>query len=145
MLVFRVALLHEFFILLLFFHTTYITGRHIYRCFKFSRFMTLCATLGRHEAHQGRHRTGFRIVRQGKTFVALPKFNNDRNTNLNAKIDTSYLNLAPCYVTAPNLNSTRRVSDCCHPQDNNGTIENEELRGFLKDLLELVKKVSIET
>lgn len=25
-------------------------------------------------------------------------------------------------------------------QDNNGTIENEELRGFLKDLLELVKK-----
>lgn len=28
------------------------------------------------------------------------------------------------------------------PQDNNGTIENEELRGFLKDLLELVKKVS---
>ncbi|KAG8240195.1 hypothetical protein J437_LFUL016692 [Ladona fulva] len=24
--------------------------------------------------------------------------------------------------------------------DNNGTIENEELRGFLKDLLELVKK-----
>lgn len=27
-------------------------------------------------------------------------------------------------------------------QDNNGTIENEELRGFLKDLLELVKKVS---
>lgn len=28
-------------------------------------------------------------------------------------------------------------------QDNNGTIENEELRGFLKDLLELVKKVCI--
>jgi hypothetical protein len=28
-------------------------------------------------------------------------------------------------------------------QDNNGTIENEELRGFLKDLLELVKKVGI--
>lgn len=28
-------------------------------------------------------------------------------------------------------------------QDNNGTIENEELRGFLKDLLELVKKVDI--
>lgn len=27
-------------------------------------------------------------------------------------------------------------------QDNNGTIENEELRGFLKDLLELVKKVT---
>ncbi len=27
-------------------------------------------------------------------------------------------------------------------QDGNGTIENEELRGFLKDLLELVKKVS---
>lgn len=27
------------------------------------------------------------------------------------------------------------------PQDNNGSIENEELRGFLKDLLELVKKV----
>ena len=26
-------------------------------------------------------------------------------------------------------------------QDGNGTIENEELRGFLKDLLELVKKV----
>lgn len=26
------------------------------------------------------------------------------------------------------------------PQDNNGSIENEELRGFLKDLLELVKK-----
>ena len=26
-------------------------------------------------------------------------------------------------------------------QDNNGTIGNEELRGFLKDLLELVKKV----
>lgn len=25
-------------------------------------------------------------------------------------------------------------------QDNNGEIENEELRGFLKDLLELVKK-----
>ena len=25
-------------------------------------------------------------------------------------------------------------------QDGNGTIENEELRGFLKDLLELVKK-----
>jgi hypothetical protein len=30
-------------------------------------------------------------------------------------------------------------------QDNNGTIENEELRGFLKDLLELVKKVSTVT
>lgn len=30
-------------------------------------------------------------------------------------------------------------------QDNNGTIENEELRGFLKDLLELVKKVSLNT
>jgi hypothetical protein len=30
-------------------------------------------------------------------------------------------------------------------QDNNGTIENEELRGFLKDLLELVKKVSTFT
>jgi hypothetical protein len=30
-------------------------------------------------------------------------------------------------------------------QDNNGTIENEELRGFLKDLLELVKKVSTIT
>lgn len=30
-------------------------------------------------------------------------------------------------------------------QDNNGTIENEELRGFLKDLLELVKKVCIHT
>ena len=29
-----------------------------------------------------------------------------------------------------------------HTQDNNGTIENEELRGFLKDLLELVKKVT---
>lgn len=28
-------------------------------------------------------------------------------------------------------------------QDNNGSIENEELRGFLKDLLELVKKVSL--
>lgn len=28
-------------------------------------------------------------------------------------------------------------------QDNNGTIENEELRGFLKDLLELVKKVRL--
>jgi hypothetical protein len=27
-------------------------------------------------------------------------------------------------------------------QDNNGSIENEELRGFLKDLLELVKKAS---
>lgn len=27
------------------------------------------------------------------------------------------------------------------PQDNNGSIENEELKGFLKDLLELVKKV----
>jgi hypothetical protein len=26
-------------------------------------------------------------------------------------------------------------------QDNNGTIENEELGGFLKDLLELAKKV----
>lgn len=26
-------------------------------------------------------------------------------------------------------------------QDNSGTIENEELKGFLKDLLELVKKV----
>lgn len=26
-------------------------------------------------------------------------------------------------------------------QDQNGTIENEELKGFLKDLLELVKKV----
>lgn len=31
--------------------------------------------------------------------------------------------------------------DFSHSQDNNGTIENEELRGFLKDLLELVKKV----
>lgn len=30
-------------------------------------------------------------------------------------------------------------------QDNNGTIENEELRGFLKDLLELVKKVCIRS
>lgn len=30
-----------------------------------------------------------------------------------------------------------------YSQDNNGTIENEELRGFLKDLLELVKKVCI--
>lgn len=27
-------------------------------------------------------------------------------------------------------------------KDNNGSIENEELRGFLKDLLELAKKVS---
>lgn len=27
-------------------------------------------------------------------------------------------------------------------QDNSGTIENEELKGFLKDLLELVKKVN---
>nr|CAD7439805.1 unnamed protein product [Timema bartmani] len=27
-----------------------------------------------------------------------------------------------------------------YDRDNNGTIENEELRGFLKDLLELVKK-----
>ena len=26
-------------------------------------------------------------------------------------------------------------------KDKNGTIENEELKGFLKDLLELVKKV----
>ena len=26
----------------------------------------------------------------------------------------------------------------------NGTIENEELKGFLKDLLELVKKVSVQ-
>jgi hypothetical protein len=26
-------------------------------------------------------------------------------------------------------------------KDNNGSIENEELRGFLKDLLELAKKV----
>jgi hypothetical protein len=26
-------------------------------------------------------------------------------------------------------------------QDNNGTIENEELAGFLKDILDLVKKV----
>jgi hypothetical protein len=31
----------------------------------------------------------------------------------------------------------------CYAQDNNGTIENEELRGFLKDLLELVKKVKL--
>lgn len=30
-------------------------------------------------------------------------------------------------------------------KDNNGSIENEELRGFLKDLLELVKKVSENT
>lgn len=29
-------------------------------------------------------------------------------------------------------------------QDNSGTIENEELKGFLKDLLELVKKVGRE-
>lgn len=29
-------------------------------------------------------------------------------------------------------------------QDNSGTIENEELKGFLKDLLELVKKVSVQ-
>ena len=29
---------------------------------------------------------------------------------------------------------------CFLLQDGNGTIENEELRGFLKDLLELVKK-----
>jgi hypothetical protein len=28
-------------------------------------------------------------------------------------------------------------------QDNNGSIENEELKGFLKDLLELVKKVRL--
>lgn len=33
----------------------------------------------------------------------------------------------------------------CYAQDNNGTIENEELRGFLKDLLELVKKVKLLT
>lgn len=30
-------------------------------------------------------------------------------------------------------------------QDNSGTIENEELKGFLKDLLELVKKVGRHT
>lgn len=34
---------------------------------------------------------------------------------------------------------------CILFQDNNGTIENEELRGFLKDLLELVKKVHTST
>lgn len=28
-----------------------------------------------------------------------------------------------------------------YDKDNNGTIENEELTGFLKDLLEVVKKV----
>lgn len=32
---------------------------------------------------------------------------------------------------------------CAFLKDNNGSIENEELRGFLKDLLELVKKVRI--
>lgn len=32
-----------------------------------------------------------------------------------------------------------------HNQDNSGTIENEELKGFLKDLLELVKKVGSKT
>ncbi len=31
-----------------------------------------------------------------------------------------------------------------HLQDKNGTIENEELKGFLKDLLELVKKASTD-
>ena len=45
---------------------------------------------------------------------------------------------------------TRFVCSKCHfknkkhfsiLQDGNGTIENEELKGFLKDLLELVKKV----
>lgn len=30
-----------------------------------------------------------------------------------------------------------------YDRDNNGTIENEELRGFLKDLLELAKKVKL--
>ena len=36
----------------------------------------------------------------------------------------------------------RRISEQQQsPQDNNGSIENEELKGFLKDLLELVKKV----
>ncbi|KAE9543099.1 hypothetical protein AGLY_003010 [Aphis glycines] len=39
----------------------------------------------------------------------------------------------------PNI-APRQYTQYDYSQDNNGTIENEELRGFLKDLLELVKK-----
>lgn len=47
------------------------------------------------------------------------------------------------YVYFKNKTKSLMTLFCYYLQDNNGTIENEELRGFLKDLLELVKKVCI--
>ena len=42
-------------------------------------------------------------------------------------------------VSFKNINN----GESCYPQDGNGSIENEELGGFLKDLLELVKRVIV--
>lgn len=39
------------------------------------------------------------------------------------------------------MSCVQLIDDNFKLQDNSGTIENEELKGFLKDLLELVKKV----
>ena len=46
--------------------------------------------------------------------------------------------------TKSNASARALVIFCYLFQDGNGTIENEELRGFLKDLLELVKKVKFK-
>lgn len=42
------------------------------------------------------------------------------------------------------INCVQLIDNNFKLQDNSGTIENEELKGFLKDLLELVKKVGRE-
>ncbi|CAG2057459.1 unnamed protein product [Timema podura] len=55
--------------------------------------------------------------------------------------DTEEEKMLPLAVGATKLtkDDIERVFSL-YDRDNNGTIENEELRGFLKDLLELVKK-----
>ena len=49
-----------------------------------------------------------------------------------------------CWVKRKNV-SFKNINngESCYPQDGNGSIENEELGGFLKDLLELVKRVIV--
>ena len=66
---------------------------------------------------------------EGRLNIAI-----ERNAFLESELDEKVenLNFEPIYIL-PSFGLL---------QDGNGTIENEELRGFLKDLLELVKKVS---
>ena len=59
-------------------------------------------------------------VRKAKIVVGNPVFLDSKNSHISSSM---------CLL--------KNISNC---QDGNGTIENEELRGFLKDLLELVKR-----